>query len=63
MKRPGGGTGRHAGLKILSPETAVRVRFPPRAQLKLFQQEYPVQQKIKKFIQSITLMNKKLLIV
>lgn len=24
---PDGGTGRHAGLKILLPETAVRVRF------------------------------------
>ena len=26
---PSGGTGRHAGLKILLLETAVRVRFPP----------------------------------
>ena len=30
LKWPGGGTGRHAGLKILLPGTAVRVRFPPR---------------------------------
>ena len=29
--RPGGGTGRHAGLKILWPVEAVRVRFPPGA--------------------------------
>ena len=28
----GGGTGRHAGLKILSSATEVRVRFPPEAQ-------------------------------
>ncbi len=28
--RPGGETGRHAGLKILLPEMAVWVRFPPR---------------------------------
>jgi hypothetical protein len=28
---PGGGIGRHAGLKILSPSTAVRVQVPPRA--------------------------------
>ena len=30
----GGGTGRHAGLKILSSATEVRVRFPPEAHLK-----------------------------
>ena len=30
--RPGGGIGRHAGLKILFAEKRVRVRFPPRAQ-------------------------------
>ena len=28
---PGGGTGRHAGLKILSAATRVRVQFPPGA--------------------------------
>jgi hypothetical protein len=27
-----GGIGRHAGLKILSEATPVRVRFPPRVQ-------------------------------
>jgi hypothetical protein len=31
---PGGEIGRHAGLKILSPATAVRVQVPPGAQLK-----------------------------
>ena len=31
-RRPGGGTGRHAGLKILWAATPVRVRFPPGAQ-------------------------------
>ena len=29
--RPGGGIGRHAGLKILFAATRVRVRFPPGA--------------------------------
>ena len=29
---PGGGSGRHAGLKILWPERAVRVQVPPRVQ-------------------------------
>ena len=32
IKRFGGGTGRHVGLKIPWPERAVRVRFPSEAQ-------------------------------
>ena len=33
MKCPGGGIGRHAGLKILWPVMAVRVQFPSRVHL------------------------------
>ena len=33
-KCPGGGTGRHAGLKILFAAMQVRVRFPPGAQVR-----------------------------
>ena len=33
FNHPGGGTGRRAGLKILFPETEVRVQFPSRVRL------------------------------